>query len=326
MVAEDRISEKTQTRALLIFNPVAGRPDLAPIQLVEILQAIQEKNMLPEVHLVTPESRLDMVVRDAIERGVKTILVCGGDGTIDNVAGGMIDTDATLCIIPGGTQNNIARSMGIPLGNIPAAIDILTNGRRIKVDVGRVICGLAERWFLEITTVGLLSALFPSADDIQHGNIARIGDFLATLVASAPSHLLINIDRGKEILEVDGHVLLAANMPFLGMQFKVAPDVSFEDGYLNLVVYSNLTKIDLLGVAVQITGGVPSDPRIQHYLVRHLTVQADPVMPVMADGTLLGDSPAEISVFQQRLAVMANPQIAVKQEEILIREEMNGRR
>ncbi len=309
----------------MIFNPIAGRPDLAPLQLLEILQAIQAKNILPEVHLVTPESQLEIVVRDAIDRGVQTILVCGGDGTIDHVASGMIDTEATLGIIPGGTQNNIARSMGIPLGNIPAAIDIITDGRRIKVDVGRVLCGPIERWFLEITTIGLLSALFPSADDIQHGNIARVGDFLATLVASAPSHLSIDIDMGKEILEVDGHVLLAANMPYLGMQFKVAPDVSFEDGYLDLVVYSNLTKIDLLGVAVQITGGVPNDPRIQHYRVRHLNVQADPPMPVMADGILLGDTPAEVSIYQQRLAVMANSQIAVRQEEILIREEMNGR-
>jgi diacylglycerol kinase family enzyme len=189
------------------------------------------------------------------------------------------------------------------------------------VDVGHLRCGQEERWFLEIATVGLLSALFPSADDIQHGNIARIGDFLSTLVSSLPSQLTIEIDRGSETITTDAHILLAANMPSLGMQFTVAPDVSFEDGYLDLVVFSNLNKIDLVGVAIQITGGVPNDPRIQHYRIRHLKVQAEPPMPVMADGVELGVTPAEVSILQQSLNVMANPSIIVRQAEILIREE-----
>jgi len=72
---------------------------------------------------------------------------------------------ATLGVIPIGTQNNTALSLGIPT-DIPAAVAILRTGRRIKVDVGMATCGNISTSFLEVCSVGLVSTLFPSADDV----------------------------------------------------------------------------------------------------------------------------------------------------------------
>ena len=121
-------------------------------------------------------------------------VVCGGDGTISAVARTLAGTRATLGIIPIGTQNNTALSLGIP-ADIPAAIAILRTGRRIKVDVGMATCGKINTPFLEVCSVGLVSTLFPSADDIQHGNLARVGDFLTTLVGSPPAEIHLLLDR-----------------------------------------------------------------------------------------------------------------------------------
>jgi diacylglycerol kinase family enzyme len=140
---------------------------------------------VPEVYLVEQEGDLLPVVHDALHRGIRMFVVCGGDGTVDCVAARLVGTRATLGIIPSGTQNNVALNLGIP-GDIPAAAALLRTGRRIKVDVGLAVCGEIERPFLEACSVGLLSALFPTADAIQHGNLARIGDFLATLSLPRP--------------------------------------------------------------------------------------------------------------------------------------------
>ncbi len=305
-----RFNNLSPIRALVVFNPISGIPTESPAQLVEILTELQAVNIHSEVYLVNPESDLSQVALSAVRRGIRTVVACGGDGTIDSVMGGLVGTRAALGIIPVGTQNNIARTMGIPLGNIRAAVEMLRGGYPVRVDVGFAQSGNSSRYFLETATVGLISALFPVADDIQHGNIARIGDLLATLVSAAPSQMTLNLDAGRKKLVTQGHVALVTNMPMLGMQFHVAPDVSYDDGKLDVVVFSNLNKLDLLGVAVQIVGGVPQDPRIQHFRARNVVIETDPKMPILADGFTLGEGELHVTLRKQALTVMADPRVA----------------
>src|ERR1035437_3042180 len=181
-------TKKHSKKVKLIFNPSAGAARPTPIEIVDIIHEMQALKLVPEAYLVEPGCDLPGVVRDAIAQGFRMFVVCGGDGTISAVARSLAGTHATLGVIPIGTQNNTALSLNIP-NDIPAAIAILRNGRRIKVDVGMATCGRISTPFLEVCSVGLISSLFPSADDIQHGNLALVGDFLATLTASPPAEI-----------------------------------------------------------------------------------------------------------------------------------------
>lgn len=294
------------TRALLIFNPASGQPQESPSQLVEILTNLQDLNIYAEVFMVNPESDLVQVTADAVRRGIRFIIACGGDGTIDTIIGGLVGTRATLGIIPVGTQNNTARALGIPINDIGGAVELLKNGQRVKVDAGLACCGENSRWFLETATVGLISALFPASDAIQHGDLTRIGDFLATLVSSSPGQMSITIDNNRKRITASGHIAIVMNMPYLGIQFQLAPDVAFDDGLFDLVVYSNLTKLDLIGVAVQILGGIPQDPRIQYYRGREIWIKTEPAMPVMVDGFMLGEGELKITMRRQAVFVFSN--------------------
>jgi diacylglycerol kinase family enzyme len=232
-------------------------------------------------------------------------VVCGGDGTISAAARTLAGTTATLGIIPIGTQNNTALSLGIP-SDIPAAIAILRDGRRIKVDVGMATCGIINTPFLEVCSVGLISSLFPSADDIQHGNLARVGDFLATLTASPPAEIHLLLDNNQEIHNL-GHVVLVSNMPYIGLHYQVGSAASFSDGLLDVLFFADLSKLELLGYVFQGVGvGKPEDPRIQHYHVRRVEIDTHPAMPVMADGTALGEGLVRIEVRRHALAVMVS--------------------
>ena len=101
--------------------------------------------------------------------------------------------------------------------------------------------------FLEVCSVGLISTLFPSADDIQHGNLARVGDFLTSLVGSPPAEIHLILDGKQEIHNL-GHVVLVSNMPYIGLHYQVASAASFNDGLLDVLFFADLSKLDLLGL------------------------------------------------------------------------------
>lgn len=301
------IDTERPLRAKLIVNATAGQADQSPQQLASILAEMQSRQIVPEVFEVRPGSRVGAVVRNAIKRGIGLIVVAGGDGTIDSVIGAMAGSPATLGIIPTGTRNNVALSLGIP-GSIPDAVALLRDGRRLKIDVGQVRSGRASRWFLEAATLGLLSDLYPVADEIQHGDLTQIGPLLATFFSSTPSHVRMVLDRDERV-ELSAHMVLVANMPYLGPNFQVAPGVSFDDGLLDVLVYSDMGKMDLMSHSLQSIGGGASveDDRIKHYRVQRLVIHSDPPMPVLADGFLVGQGTVTVIIHPRALSVMAGP-------------------
>jgi diacylglycerol kinase (ATP) len=286
----------------LIFNAGSGRPEESPQQLASILSEMQDQQILPEVYTVRPDSQLETVVHDAIKAGIKLIVVAGGDGTIDSVVGAMVGRDAVLGIIPTGTRNNVAFNLGIP-GDIANSVALLRQGRRLKIDVGRVHCGHSRHWFLEIAALGLLSDLYPMADDIQHGDLTQIGGLLSALVSATPSQLRINLD-GHKHLDTTAHMMLITNMPFLGPHFQISPNVSFKDGRLDVFTFSDMSKLNMLS-AVLSRAGLVEDAGIKHYRVKHVKIHSIPHMPVLADGTLLGEGSLSVHIHPRALTVMA---------------------
>ena len=316
---ELRSTNQHLMQAKLIFNPSAGATRGSPIEIVDVIHEMQSRRIVPEAYLVEPGCDLSEMVKDALARGIRMFVVCGGDGTISAVARSLAGTRGTLGIIPIGTQNNTALSLGIP-DDIPAAIAILRTGKRIKVDIGMATCGKIKTPFLEVCSVGLVSTLFPSVDDIQHGNLARVGDFLSTLFASPPAEIHLFMDNKLEIHNL-GHIVLVSNMPYIGLHYQVASAASFGDGLLDVLFFADLSKLDLLRYVFQGVGvGKPEDLRIQHFRVRRVEIDTHPAMPIMADGSPLGEGLVKIEVRRRVLAVMVGtpaPEVEPGSDEML---------
>ena len=186
---------------------------------------------------------------------------------------------STLGVIPAGTQNNIALSLGIP-DDIPSAIAILRAGKRIKIDLGQITPGdppdAAPIHFLELCSVGLTSSVFESADEIQHGHWDRIGDFLSTLVTSEPSEIRLTID-GKYRVASTGHVVIVANMPYTGRHFQIGEPRAFQDGLLDILCLGDLSKLKLLGYAVgKHEARQLDDPGVQYFQARCIDIETNP--------------------------------------------------
>ena len=298
-------------RAKLIFNAGSGRPEESPQQLASILSEMQDKQILPEVFTVRPDSQLETVVHDAIKSGIKLIVVAGGDGTIDSIVGAMIGSDATLGIIPTGTRNNVAFNLGIT-GDIANSVALLRQGRRLKIDVGQVHYGHSRHWFLEVAALGLLTDIYPLADDIQHGKLTMIGELLSTFVSATPSRLRMIYD-GHRQLDTTAHMMVISNMPYLGPHFQISPNVSFKDGRLDLFTFSDMSKLNMISYAMLSQIGHFEDIGIKHYRVKHVKIRSNPRMPVLADGQQLGEGALSVHVHAHALTVMAGAALTGQQ-------------
>lgn len=291
--------------AALIGNPGAGSTGSDGSFWDEVRQLLHQVGIEARLYEVEEPEEITAAAAQAREQGLKLVIACGGDGTLEGVANELVGTPVTLGILPAGTRNNVAAGLNIP-AHMPAAVSLLRDGRRQAIDMVHVRCGEEERWFLEIFTAGLLSTVFENAEAAQKGNLLALGDLVAKFAGATPSVLHLTVDEGDgdKTLQLETHAVLGMNMPYLGANFRVADDIVFDDGYLDLFLYDQLNKLDLLahGLAVM-TDGDP-DPRIRRLRVRQLTLHADPPVPILVDGVTLGEGPVTMQVHRRALQVI----------------------
>lgn len=222
--------------ATLIHNPKAGDrriPDCA--ELVAAVEAFGWK--------ATPVDKSDLDV--AIRNPRDLVLVAGGDGTVGKVAKRLAGTGVPMAVIPTGTANNVARTLGIGV-DARAAIDLLPRSVLHDVDLGIVRSSAddGER-FLEGFGIGIFAWVMAEKATKKHKALRRAFDLLASeLEAYAPRRARIEID-GRD---VSGEYLLASvmNLRSLGPALGLAPDAKFDDGQLDVVLVRPEHKDSLL--------------------------------------------------------------------------------
>jgi diacylglycerol kinase family enzyme len=119
------------------------------------------------------------------------------------------------------------------------------------------------------------------------------------------------LDHQRQVVVPHAHLVLVANMPFMGADFQIATDILFDDRYLDVFVYSDLSKRDLIGQAIQSPTTAP-DARIQRFRAKTISITTNPAMPVMADGVFIGAGSVTMTVKPHSLTVMAGAATVAK--------------
>jgi YegS/Rv2252/BmrU family lipid kinase len=231
----------------------------------------------------------------------------GGDGTVEAVMRGMIGNKAHLGIIPVGTENNIAKSLGIPI-DMQEACALIRTDHTYKLDMGQVKTSKGKKYdFFELATVGLSAAIYPDAVKASAGKISSIKNALSTLIKQEvkPKVYLTLDDESK--IEVETMLVMVSNTPVFGKNFQVAPGASLRDGLLDVAVYPGFSKTELLGYyAAVMDGGYSGDGKVQHYRAHKIKVKSSPKLGVMADGIELGKGTVTIKVRPAALRVITS--------------------
>ena len=238
----------------------------------------------------------------AADEKAELIIVAGGDGTIHAVATSLIARESTLGIVPLGTMNNLAHSLGIPLP-IEAACAIIAKGETRAIDIGKI----NDQVFIEVAGIGLEAALFPAAEEIKSPGffttVRGVINGLLILFTFQSTKLRISFDDNKrrpyEALQVT-----ISNAPYYGAHFQVAPNIMMDDGELDIFIFKHFSKLEYIRHAISISQGRRVfQPKITHRRAKSLRISADHPIEVQADGLPKGHTPVSVTITPGALRV-----------------------
>ncbi len=316
------MSKKNKSiRVKLIANPGAGKASDSADNLKLVVEYLKKNGLKVDLALAKPKEEATPIARQAIKDGYKIVIAMGGDGTIEAVMRGMIGSNkARLGIIPAGTENNIAKSLGIPR-NLQEACALIASDNMSKLDVGQVTTKKGKKFiFFEMATIGLSAAVYPDANKAASGKLSGIKTAAMTFIhQETRPKVFLTLDEESKV-EVETMLVMVSNTPVFGKKFLVAPGASLQDGLLDISVYPDFSKVELIRYyAAVMDGGYSGDGKVEHYQAHKLKVKTSPKLDVMADGVALGKGTVTIKIRPNALRVITaekNPGFGTRLEKV----------
>jgi diacylglycerol kinase (ATP) len=246
------------------------------------------------------------IAKKAVKDGYDVVIAMGGDGTLGAVIRGIAGSKARLGIIPAGTENDIARSLGIP-EDLKETCALIAAGHTRKLDLGVINTkDTKDHYFFMVIAIGLTATLYPMINDVPNGKYGGVMEALKTILRYKPNPTVnLTLDDESKI-EVETMLVTIANTPITGVKNLVAPDASMEDGLLDTSVYPGFSKAELLSYFVKTAHeGTTPDGRIQRYRAKKIKVKTSPKLDISAEGIIVGKGTAWIKVLPGALRVIA---------------------
>ena len=300
------LKKKKSNFVKLIANPGAGKVDDAAKNLKLVIAYLEKEGLKVDLEMIKPKQNVQSIARRAIKVGFALIVAMGGDGTIEAIMRGMTGSKARLGIIPLGTENNIAISLGIPK-DLEEACALIASDNILTIDLGEVKIWNGKKFvFFEMATIGLGSTIYPDAKNIGSGKLSSIFNSLITLIHQETNQkIFLTLDDKNEI-EVETMLVMVSNTPVFGKNFMVAPKASLHDGLLDISVYPGFSKAELVSYYASVmNGGYSDNEKVRHYRARKVKVKSYPKLEVMADEVALGKGTVTIRIFPGGLQVIA---------------------
>lgn len=312
---------------LIIVNPLAAKVQGAWPGIQKQLAA---SGLQFQTHETTSPGDATIRTRAALESGIETVVVVGGDGTLSEAAEGFfqfhddvsipptpINPSATLAILPAGTGDDFAR--GLHGGRAPVQVWIDTlishsrgSGNAQQVDVLYGVCNGFERPFicLNASTMGIGGE--------TAGRVAAQGAFMrnfsgefrfvfaavGALAAWRERRVRVTVD-GRVVMDGPMNLAGVANGLYAGGGMMLSPDARLDDGKLDVVTASGLTRANVVAELSRIhNGGHVKNPKVsitQGSIVSIETFLAQDAMPLEADGNVRGVTPVRFEVLPRAL-------------------------
>lgn len=249
-----------------------------------------------------------VLAEEAVEAGWPVVVIIGGDGTINEVVNGLLRasggrTTLPIGVIPAGSGNDFVKLLGIPVGDVSAAVRHVLSGSIRRVDVGHA----GGRYFVNGVGWG-----FDGRVAIEAESITRVRGFL--LYAWALFKALHRYHAAPVRLTIDGRLVsdnaimvAVTNGACHGGGFWICPHAHLDDGHLDVCVARDMSLPLLLQLIVQATRGAhTAHPKVWFETGTRVELRSSVPMPAHMDGEILGASLTELSVevLPRRLRVL----------------------
>jgi YegS/Rv2252/BmrU family lipid kinase len=284
-------------RVRLLLNPSAGRRPRAE-RLAPALAWLEARGWLVEQRTTEGSGHAQELAAEAAGGGYETVLVCGGDGTINEAVNGLAGSDTALAVMPAGTVNVWAREAGIPR-QPEAAVRLLEEGERHRVDLGRA----NDRFFLLLASVGTDSyavRAVSAAAKRRWGRYAFIAAGLRDLALHGGRQIRVEGEGGS----YSGSTLVAVvgNTRLYGGLLRATYRACIDDGLLDLCLYPG-GRLQLAGHLLRTLAG-RHEPRALYRQGRRFVISGAEPMPYELDGEYAGETPLTIESIPSALTVV----------------------
>ncbi len=246
------------------------------------------------------------IVREALDAGLRTFLVAGGDGSIHHVAQALVGTEGILGVVPVGSVNHLARDLDLPVGDWRAAFDIALRGEVRQIDVGRI----NGQYFLNSVMLGI----YPAISEFRERFRSLHSRWRAYLKAIRLA--MHHFPHVTLVVEYEGHVetmrtqmfVISVNAYDLTQTGVVSPKTTFNDGRLAVYSLSFMSRVQFVGVVAKYLRGRISDvPGFRSIRTTSLRLDTGKRrLRVAIDGELVDlDAPLQIAAVPASLLIRA---------------------
>jgi diacylglycerol kinase (ATP) len=281
------------------------------------------------------------LTRQFLKQGFKKVVAIGGDGTLNEVANGFfeepvgihsnkindgqasefppfkpINPDAIMGVVPAGTRNVLAKSLGLPEG-VANCCRKFQLGKPKKMDVIYATVTSQEdhssttsRIFLNAAEMGVAGEIIERSKKVRQVVNSRIVSTITSIAATLPTYQSneceISIgNNGKKFATIKLTMAVVANGQFLGGGFKVAPHASMSDGLLDLVIVKDSGSLKMVDELINMKDGdyKEEDNIIYRQTTKVSLVSKERDVTVTVDGEPIGILPATFEVIPHALTV-----------------------
>ena len=302
-------------RTLVIVNPQSGA-GAARRRWRKLEPRVREALGAVEIEHTRGARDAERLAREAVRAGIERVVVAGGDGTLAEVATGLLRAQlahyAELAVLPMGTGCDFARTLGVPRD--PAgALEVLRTGKARRIDAGHARYvgrdgAPADSYFVNAASFGVSSLVV----ELAQRSARRLGGTLAFALATVRA--LITYQSARVALRIDGELagegelalVAAANGRHFGSGMRIAPDARLDDGWLDVVSVAGGSGLRLiLKVYKLYNGTLLDDPVVSFRRGRKIEADAAPGAVLLElDGEPVGALPAQIELLPGALSVV----------------------
>ncbi len=288
-------------KALVVINPKAGggkgltlgnkvRSLLASgSDQISYVQATSLEACLSEASALCSENTFD-------------VLVCvGGDGLIHDLLPILIGANLPLLVIPAGTGNDFARTLGVYGKKIESLLELPRRSKPIEIDICEIVHGNSGTPFVQILSTGFDSIVNERANEMRliRGKIKYVLAVLEKVWKFRAIDFRVTIDG--IVLEQRAMLVCVANGTSYGGGMKIAPHAKHDDGILDIMIVDRVNPFRLLLVFPRVFFGTHvKHPRVHFFTGKEIQISGDTV--AFADGERIAKLPISISVASQKLA------------------------
>jgi diacylglycerol kinase (ATP) len=296
-------------KVLLVRNPVAGQRDIDD-DLSRVLAYLEGRGWDVSSRATERQGHATALAREAADEGYDMVVAVGGDGTIGEVATGLVGSATAMGVLPVGTGNLWARMLELPVWSpvyrsaLMDAARILVEGDRRPIDVGRA----HERYFVMWSGIGFDAQVARDVEpyrDIRRslGNLTYLATAVAEALFMRGTRTTVVVDgRAKRYRVV---LILVANAQLYGPSIRLAPHVYLDDGLLDVYIFRGSNLLDVVRhLYMLLTGRHASSPSVDVFKAKQVYIVADSPLPTHLDGDPSVHTPITIRVVPRALMVV----------------------